>query len=191
MKKSLFKRISFTIPLLLLMGEGIVQAANIFSGGLPPSEVQSLGVKYYTNDTYGKTYIVPAMNNWNGISSKVKLNNVQDGRIKVNAFSGTTSQDGLLGRMFPYYTTWYGGTAEDTSLSKTWTYTDVYAYANQMKNYNMNDSQIKSNYTHEFGHALSLAHVTDSNVSAVMKQGIQSIGPTTTDKNNLKAKWGN
>jgi hypothetical protein len=53
-------------------------------------------------------------------------------------------------------------------------------------------TQKVSNYTHEFGHALSLKHMASNYPSAaVMKQGQQGIEPQQTDKAHLRLKWGN
>lgn len=45
-------------------------------------------------------------------------------------------------------------------------------------------------FTHEFGHALSLSHVTNGS-TAVMAQGRSNYGVQAYDKANLTAKWGN
>lgn len=45
-------------------------------------------------------------------------------------------------------------------------------------------------FTHEFGHTLSLTHVTNGS-AAVMTQGQANLGVQAYDKANLKAKWGN
>lgn len=49
----------------------------------------------------------------------------------------------------------------------------------------MTTSQIISNATHEYG------HTPDSGSSSVMKSGIQDIGPTTYDIQEIRLKWGN
>lgn len=98
--------------------------------------------------------------------------------------------------MVPYCTISGSSAQGDACLSNTaWGSARIYGYTNQMANFNMNTTQIISNYTHEFGHALSLAHVIDTSSyvypPAVMKQGIQSLGPQQIDKDHLRQKWGN
>lgn len=53
----------------------------------------------------------------------------------------------------------------------------------------MSEAERTSNATHEIGHSLKLAHPV-GNVTSVMKQGIQSRGPSSYDKTELKNKWG-
>lgn len=63
-----------------------------------------------------------------------------------------------------------------------------------MNNFRLDKTQIISTYIHEFGHALSLAHVADNSsaLPAVMRtSGGQRLGPQQTDKNHLRLKWGN
>lgn len=188
------KKLKRTVFLSLLITMGIsfaVYAADIFSGGFPASKVAPLYFNWYTNDTYGQTYIYPAAHEWDAISSKVWAGWTTTQTPNVYVYASTTTQDGLLGKTFPYYYNIFGYLTLDTSLTKSWAYCDIYGYYDQMQKYNMTDPQIIENYAHEFGHTLSLAHPADSSVSAVMNQGIQSITPTDKDKINLKAKWGN
>ncbi len=55
----------------------------------------------------------------------------------------------------------------------------------------MTTSQIISNATHEYGHVLGLDHTPDSGSNSVMKSGIQDIGPTAYDIQEIRLKWGN
>lgn len=59
-----------------------------------------------------------------------------------------------------------------------------------MDQYNFTSDNAKKTITHEFGHALSLGHTTDSN--AIMTQGQMTITyPGSIDQGHLKNKWGN
>ena len=186
--KRTIRKVAFMLVVTLMMSKTIL-ASDIFKGGLPSVEVKSLKFRYTTNSTYGNKFIVPAANYWNGISSKVSMTSTTSDTAKVSVYAETTTQNGLLGLVVPYYETISGSISEDTNLTKTWIFCDLFGYYNQMQSFNMTDSQIISNYAHEFGHTLSLSHPSSS-VTALMKQGIQSIKPQTHDKNNLKAKWG-
>jgi len=170
-------------------------SAHLFSGGLPASKVASLNWAYYTDSTYGDTIIAPAANNWNSISSKVKLSNASGTgtSVSIDAYKDTTSIPGLWGEIIPYYVDASGNVVDDLAcLCHTWTYVEVYGYENQMNTSGLTNTQKVSNYTHEFGHALSLNHVARNSPSAaVMKQGQQGIGPQQTDKDHLRLKWGN
>lgn len=194
MKKKKFIGFMGTAILVLSFGQLVsADSAHVWSGGYPSTVVSDL--KYVTsgapNSTYETNIMVGAANNWNNISSKVSISKNSNG-AKMSISVGSTSNSGSLGKCFSYYRNAFGGLSEDTSKTEIWEVTDVYGYENQMNTFKMTESQKKSNFTHEVGHALSLAHVeSSSSDTAVMKPGIQSIGPTTTDKSHLKLKWGN
>lgn len=164
---------------------------HLFSGSYRSSDASNLKYVLSGGDATYQNMMRAGANAWNGISSKVALSENNTG-AKMSIYKSTTTTTGLLGRMYPYYKNFYGGLSEDTSLTNVWEVTDVYGYDNQMTNCNMNIYQKQSNYSHEVGHALSLAHTSDlpSSTYTVMRQGIQQIGPQLTDKDHLKLKWG-
>lgn len=164
---------------------------HLFSGGF--NSASGLNWTYSVSDSYANTYIVPAANSWNNISSKVKLNKVTSGTYNIRATLETTTVSGRLGLMTPYCRIGGVNSSGGACLSYAWGSAKVTAYSNQMSAFGMNTSNIISNYAHEFGHALSLAHVSGSPSTSpisVMKQGIQSYLPQQTDKDHLKQKWG-
>jgi hypothetical protein len=188
---SKLKKISLLTLIMTMLSAITVYAADTWSGGFPASKVAPLYFNWHTNDTYGQAYIYPAAHEWDAISSKVWASWTTTSTPNVNVYASTTSQSGLLGKTFPYYYNIWGNLTLDTGVNHTWATCDIYGYYDQMQANNMTDPQIIENYAHEFGHSLSLAHPADSSVAAVINQGIQSIKPTSKDKTNLKAKWGN
>lgn len=192
MKKSKkLKMFSFLVVVITMFSSLTAFAADTWSGGFPASNVAPVYFTWHTNDVYGQAYIYPAGHAWDAISSKVWGSWTTTTTPNANVYASTTTQTGLLGKTFTYYYNIFGNLTLDSGESHTWATVDIYGYYDQMQANNMTDAQIVENYTHEFGHALSLAHPADSSVAAVMNQGIQSITPTNKDKSNLKAKWGN
>lgn len=94
---------------------------------------------------------------------------------------------GLLGEMIPYKS-WTGTSASVGSTSDRWVKAVVYQY----KNSSLDTTTKKTaTATHEIGHALSVAHPSSSNTTAVMRQGVKtSYSLTSYDKDSLKNKWG-
>jgi uncharacterized protein YjaZ len=72
----------------------------------------------------------------------------------------------------------------------TWTSAGIIGYENVMAASNYTTAERASTFAHEFGHSLSLTHITNGS-AAVMVQGRSSLGVQAYDKANLKAKWGN
>ena len=143
------------------------------------------------SSTYKDTIIKPAASNWNNISSKVKLTESTSNSTDITVYLEDSAVDGKFGEIKPYYF----ATPEysyyfDSCACNTWSYAYVYGYKNQMAAYKFTTQDIISNFTHEFGHTLSLAHTNNVSASSVMKSGQQSIGPQTVDKDHLKLKWG-
>ncbi|TKI57572.1 hypothetical protein E8L90_20090 [Brevibacillus antibioticus] len=130
---------------------------------------------------YGKVYN-QAIRNWEGISSKVSfVSRTHENSDKY--YVGETSIQGLLGRMDPY------NGSRMASINSSWSSTKVHIFHNNMDAFNMSEAERISNATHEIGHSLKLAHPV-GNVTSVMKQGIQSRGPSSYDQTELKNKWG-
>ena len=179
------------VSFLCICTAAFSDATHVFTGGYSAANVSSLKYVISGGDTDYQNMMKAGANAWNGISSKVSVSNNNTG-AKMSIYKGTTTSSGTLGRMIPYYKNILGGLSEDTSLTNIWSVTDVYGYDNQMEAFSMTKIQKQSNYSHEVGHALSMAHTNDlpSTTSTVMRQGIQSIGPQPTDEGHLKLKWG-
>ncbi|MDQ1147752.1 hypothetical protein QE429_004579 [Bacillus sp. SORGH_AS 510] len=99
-------------------------------------------------------------------------------------YVGSTSDPSLLGRVFPV-----NGYGDNVSMDSNWTYVRVYIYHNVMTSFKMSDKERFSNATHEVGHTVKMKHPVSYTGSSVMKQGIQSIGTTAWDINELGKKW--
>lgn len=173
-----------TITILLIcFGITSVVYADIWSGG---KYWDGVAIVQYDNSvsTYGyATNYDSAMGNWKNISSKVDLIKASHDAADIY-YVGETASSTTIGRIIPYDS--YGRVAD---LNSKWYRVTVHMYDNTMKSFNMTSAQITSNATHEIGHSLKLAHPSGT-IGSVMNQGIQSIGPTVYDKNELKRKWG-
>ena len=150
------------------------------------------GVKYdssiYTTFTYsGVTY-----NYWDGYEAARKQ---WDGKAGLSLakgshawadtyYVGSTSDPNLLGKVFPV-----NGSQDFVGMDQQWLYVKVYIYNNVMSSYNMSYNQRYSNATHEIGHTVKMKHPASYTGTSVMKQGIQSIGASTWDYQQLNLKW--
>lgn len=139
--------------------------------------------------SYINDYIVPAANQWNSQSSKVRLTRVTSGNYNLEVQIRFNGDDPMqAGIMVPNCI--FG--ERKICLILPWRSALVIGYEDVMSRKGYTTSERISNFIHEIGHSLSLDHVSTQNPSlAVMKQGTQSIGPQQYDVNNLRAKWGN
>lgn len=165
----------------------------LFTGGFPAANVQSLKYVLSGGDTSYQSLMSSGANMWNSISSKVSVSLNSEG-AKVSIYKSTTTTQGLMGQMFPYYRNRFGSLVQDTNCTNIWECADVFGYENQMSSYGYNDTNRKSVYCHEMGHALSLAH-NDSTTYLIMNSDATNVKiavlPHSDDKSNLKLKWGN
>lgn len=170
----------------------------IVGGFKKATTIPGINLRWNSTNTayYQSTYIEPAANSWNGISSQVQLAKATTTTAKITVLTGRTSQYGLWGQMLPFCTNLgilnQGGFC---IANKDWTRAEITSYTDQQVDFNFTAAQIRSVIIHELGHALSLLHVEGSNPAAsIMKTGLQAtynIRPQTLDKNHLKEKWGN
>lgn len=182
------KPIVALIVLILSLSVTCIAFANVFTGGFPSNDVKSLKYVISGGDSnYQQNIMKAGCNAWNGISSKVAVSNNNSG-AKVSVYKSTTNTSGLWGEARPYYKK-YGIWIYDSACVNIWGIADVYGYDNQMSNSNLLNSEKKAVFTHEMGHILSLAHISSDGVMVSGRN--KSLTPTTTDKNNLKLKWGN
>lgn len=131
---------------------------------------------------------------WNGKSTKAKLTYSTEknqygstAKIVTHFNSQKPPTSGALGIMYPYKS-WTGTSANSATTSERWVKAIVYQYNSTLLN---NDTKRIATATHEFGHALSVAHAPISNTTAVMRQGVKtSYKLTSYDINSLKDKWG-
>ena len=160
-------------------GDGVT--ANYISGGY--NKANPIQIKCI----FGSQSLTDAARTaWNGVSSKVVLS------AAVNTNTICTYFDiydpptpSTYGRTYKYYGSQILGENDTTSM---WNKAEVYQY--KAKDLN---TTAKKKYTaiHECGHALSIAHPTNSNVGAVMKQGaFEYTSLYTFDTKSLKGKWG-
>ncbi|MCG1021417.1 hypothetical protein [Sutcliffiella horikoshii] len=135
-----------------------------------------------------------AAKQWNGVSSKASLpyssatNQYGSTANVVTHFNSTAPPtSGALGKMYPYKT-YTGTSASLATTSDRWVKAIVYQYKNSLLD---TTTKRTKTATHEFRHALSVAHPTSSSTVAVMQQGVLNYYDLKTyDKDSLKAKGG-
>lgn len=178
--------LTFSFLSIICISESTYAAS--FSGGRQSASFNC----YYDSSVSSFGYVTAyntAISNWNNTSSKVSISKTSSTSGNPDKYYiGNSSTAGLLGRITPYKKDVFGRVVE-ANLNERWLYSTVALYDNNMKKAGMSSSQIHSNATHEVGHTLSQAHPNTSSAS-VMKQGVQSIGPTSYDKSSIISKWG-
>lgn len=181
MRKSRVTTLLFSVAFLLIVSTKAY--ADIWDGGKFMDGIAMVNFDSSV-ESYGYTaHYESAMENWNGITNNVHVFKAGSHEAADVYYAGNSSVEGRLGIMIPYDR--YGRVVD---VDRNWYRATSHIYDNNMKSYNMTKAQIISNATHEIGHTLKLAHPSSS-VRSVMNQGIQSIGPTEYDKNELKRKW--
>jgi len=191
----IYRKLTVIILLSLYISQrnSYADALHLFTGGFSNSRISNLTFKVSStvSSNYKDAIIKPASNNWNNISTKVKVVETNAGSYDVIVYVVDTVKNGLFGEIRPYYfkTPEYSY-VYDSCACNTWSYVELYGYENQMTAYKFSQAEKISNFTHEFGHALSLAHTNDLSTSSVMKSGKQAIGPQPIDKDHLRQKWG-
>ncbi|MEC0106951.1 matrixin family metalloprotease [Paenibacillus taichungensis] len=188
-----FKKIIILSLAILPLSLGLLQSdadAVRFSGGRTSA---TYNVWYSDSvSSYGYVSAIDeARFKWNDTSTKVNLTRVLSSTGTPDKYYvGTTAHPTWIGLQEGYKLSNSGGYVIATG-SETWSFSNIRLFHNNMYRFNMTTSQIISNATHEYGHALGLDHTPDSGSSSVMKSGIQDIGPTTYDIQEIRLKWGN
>lgn len=142
------------------------------------------------SNVYLDTIIKPAFNQWNGISSKVKVT-YTTGTPNVRVLISSSVNDSS-GETIPYCSNGQGyGNCALLNQGYTWTSARIFGYDAAMNGTGYTQTNKTKMYAHEMGHALAMDHVTASSVNAVMIQGKMVIGVQQYDKDNLKSRWGN
>lgn len=154
----------------------------LFTGGLRASDVKK--IKYVIaggSSSYQRNVMKAGVEAWNGISSKVKVTEGSSG-AKVSVILTNSDKNNLYGIMMPF-----SNEARDYDLDEIWDNIDVIGYDNTLSRIGL--SEQKGVFTHEMGHALSLAH-NDSDSDLIMHSVELSTDIQTDDEKNLKLKWG-
>lgn len=144
----------------------------------------SLGTQqYYTN------YVKRGADAWNGISSKISISSSLSGTYDARAKVVTGSDFELAGLVVPYCTGGSGGAC----LNSKWNSAEVNGYNNVMDFNNFNGTHKLQLWMHEFGHVLSMAHISKSapQSDATMHPTVRSIyGIQHRDRQSLRNRWG-
>ncbi|WPS85391.1 matrixin family metalloprotease (plasmid) [Brevibacillus halotolerans] len=154
----------------------------LFTGGLRATDVKK--IKYVISggsSSYQKNVMKAGVEAWNGISSKVKVTEGSSG-AKVSVILKNSDKNNLYGIMMPF-----SNGARDYDLDEIWDNIDVIGYENTLSKIGL--SEQRGVFTHEMGHALSLAH-NDSDSDLIMHPYALTTDVQTDDEKNLKLKWG-
>lgn len=139
--------------------------------------------------TYLNNIISPAFNQWNGISSKVKVT-YTTGTPNLRVLISSSVNDSS-GETIPYCSNGQGyNNCAVVNQGYVWTAARIFGYDAAMNGAGYTQTNKTKVYAHEMGHALAMDHVYAS-VNAVMIQGKMVIGVQQYDKDNLKLRWGN
>lgn len=141
----------------------------------------------FDNSVRGRNYsyyYAHAVSQWQNTSSKVNLYYRTSGRRDTYYVGDTTST--AIGRMIPY-----NRLGHITCLNCDWGSTRLYLYDNNIRSNSWTYTNILATATHEVGHSLKLKH-PPSGTHSIMRQGRKDFtSSTSTDKRNLRRKWGN
>lgn len=189
-----FKRISYLVVylcylfILLSFTDNNVAFGDIFPGGFFSGRLS------YAYEGNSSPYITnTAANQWNNKSSNVLLYYTSStdqfgSAANIITYFNTTAPptSGALGIMYPYRT--WGISSSLAAVNERWVKAVVYQY----KTTNLDTTTKRvATATHEFGHAISIAHPPSSTTMAVMQQGIKSFYELKSyDLYSLIDKWG-
>jgi hypothetical protein len=187
---SLRNKLLLLVGCVLSIGFCQTTLAQVYSGGFNPDRVKNLRWISVLPESDVKTMVVGA-NQWNRISSKVKLTRVKTGEYDIRVSTEIGTQPEVVGEMTPYcFIRLRGGICANFG---NWGSAKIVGFTNEMQAmYGNSISQREATYIHEFGHALSLDHVLDLSRPSIMHQAPVStvLIPQIIDKANLREKWG-
>lgn len=176
----------FIITILLSLSANTVYAYDLFPGRFDTGKI-TYGV-IAGGDT-AKEYAQTAVKQWNGVSSKVKIQKYtgkdpRDAKLRLNFNAVKAPTKGALGITYLQkgYTV--------VSVDSTWTHATCVQYKDTEAK---KKSQRLKTCVHEIGHSLSLAHPTGGKAASpsIMEQGLRTRYKLyERDKNHLIYKWG-
>lgn len=164
-----------------------------FSGGFPPASGTAGRILYQVPEAslgtqqYYTTYVKPGADAWNGITYKISISSNLSGTYNIRSKASTGSDPSVAGRTIPYCAAGIG----TQCLNSQWNSAEVIGYNNVMDNSNFTATNKLQVWTHEFGHSLSLAHVTETLSATMWPNSPYNLGVQSRDRQNLIAKWGN
>jgi hypothetical protein len=194
-KKSIFFlifSIIFLISITDTFAYGVPVESAVFPGGYRSSAASNIKYIIYCSDSKLSSLMTAAANSWNGCHPRVKLS-YNSSSSNMSLIKGSSLEDGVCGVMNAYYNGALG-LSIDYDLNDIWAETDCIIYDNHCLIYGYNsDWDRQSILAHEIGHALSLAHQEDGQVSVMAQHtnyNTKYLYPQRIDIDNLKLKWG-
>lgn len=201
------------------LGGGVTIARNdphLYSGGF--SSASKLEYFIYAKSTWYESILKSAAQAWNGISSNVNLiatGYPTDGKYEMGIFESPSPS--AKPYSFGHTELKVGGENGRTATSyETYDYAEIWTYYDNIKNFydkkeNIKygfiipdiETYLKSNASHEIGHALSLIHTdldphrmdlsteTGNTIPLIMNQNkILGGSLNVVDRDHLRLKWG-
>jgi hypothetical protein len=179
----------FSLSSIILIAPHALALGEVEVGGFQSSVVANSLYWNYDSTTVSpqqiNAYIGQGAAQWNAITPKANLaySLTQPYRIKVS-LSNTGVSSNVAGEMIPICPS---GTGLQCRPDKNWTVAAIIGYENVMTASGFTTTNRIANFAHEFGHALSMSHVS---VNAAMRTGKLNYGVQQYDRDNLKYKWG-
>ena len=203
--KNIFQRASvLNLPISKLATTLLIVGLTTFSGtkaafsigevypqsGFSPAIIQDLKWSHdaaTVSQTYLSNIIKPAINQWNGASTKHK-NTYVTGTPNMRVLISNAAAN-AAGEMIPYCSSGNGYPAcVNNGVPITWSAARIYGYDAAMTGAGYTTTNKTKVYAHEMGHVLSMDHVYISS-PALMLEGPQNYGVQQYDRDNLKYKW--
>ncbi|MEJ8305733.1 hypothetical protein [Saccharibacillus sacchari] len=186
-KKALILSLVLT-PIALQCAPSDANAVRLLGGR--PTAIQDV---WYSDSVSSYGYVAAldeARFRWNDTSSKVKITRViSSAGTPDKYYVGVSEIRTRWGLQTPYKLS--SGSYITASNNETWAFSTMSIYYNNMFLDNFSPEEVISNAGHEFGHSIGLGETPPSGPSSLMKQGVQSIGPTSYDISEIRLKRGN
>jgi hypothetical protein len=184
--------VSFT---LVSLGSKSHAINEYWSGGFSPASSSNAGrilnhvpeaslgsQMYYTN------LVKKGADAWNGITYRVSISSLLSSPSSdIRSQISTETIGSYHGLTIPFCASELG----PVCTTKRWDYVVITGYNSITDSDRLNAAQKLEVWTHEFGHSLSLSHVTDTNAT-IMRRRVTaaSLAIQNRDRENLRKKWG-
>ena len=144
----------------------------------------------YASQQYYTTIVQNAANEWNGITSSIGIQSESpSASSKIRSYVSVSEDTNYWGIALPSCANGFSVSSECVNTVR-WTSVRIIGFTKNMDNDGFTTTNKLHTWIHEFGHALSMSHVTEPGVYATMRQGKLNYSVQGRDRQNLKTKWG-